>query len=119
MSSRDHDEIAELMAPASIGPTKFVVPSEIANADFIAICDPDDFGEHYWHTYSEEEFRRIIEHTLSVWAAQEPEKHKEYAEALAEHGMQLVPVTLTYPPNARPLGKRRKPSFWQRLFGHR
>ncbi|TVT70712.1 MAG: hypothetical protein FHP92_17325 [Denitromonas halophila] len=110
------------MAPESVNPSDFTLPPEVADADFIAICDPDDFGEHYWHTYSEDEFRRIIEHTLSVWAEQEPEKKKEYATALAAHGMRLMPITLAesaYPPNARPLGKRRKPGFWQRLFGHR
>lgn len=120
VSNRDNDELVELMAPESITPSDFVVPAEIAEADFIAICDPDDFGEHYWHTYSEEEFRRIIEHTLSVWAAQEPAKKKEYALALAGHGMCLTPINLAEsanPPNAHPLGKRRKPGLWQRLFG--
>lgn len=120
VSSRDKIEIAELMAPESVNPSDFVLPREIADADFIAICDPDDFGEHYWHTYSEEEFRRIIEHTLSVWAAQEPAKKKEYAAALAGHGMSLIPIDLAdraLPPSARPLDKDRKPGFWQRLFG--
>jgi len=68
---------------------------EVKPDDFLACCDPDPgcFGpDHFWHTYTEYEFKRILEHTFSVWAKEDPNRRSEYATALAEFGMKLVQV---------------------------
>lgn len=68
---------------------------EVKPDDFLACCDPDPgcFGpDNFWNTYSEDEFRRILEHAFSVWARERPHRVAEFAAALQEHGMKLVPV---------------------------
>lgn len=59
--------------------------------DFVAWCDPEDFGHvHFCQVYSEEAFKRILEHAFIVWAEQEPSRKAEFASALAEYEMKLT-----------------------------
>lgn len=69
---------------------------EVKPDDFLACCDPDPgcFGpDHFWHTYSEEEFKRIFEHACSVWLkGGSGTRVAEVSAALQEQGMKLVPA---------------------------
>jgi hypothetical protein len=58
--------------------------------DFLAWCDPFDFGaENFWSIYTEAELKDCLEQAFTQWAKEKPEQRAEYAAALAEHGMRL------------------------------
>lgn len=58
--------------------------------DFLAWCDPFDFGaENFWNLYTEAELKDCLEQAFTQWAKEKPEQRAEYAAALAEHGMRL------------------------------
>lgn len=63
---------------------------DITPDDFLAWCDPFDFGaDNHWKTYSEHDFKLILEDAFGVWVKESPQRRQEFEAALASHGMRL------------------------------
>ena len=63
---------------------------DIQPDDFLAWCDPFDFGaDNHWKTYKESDFKLILEDAFSCWVKDSPQMRQEFAAALAQHGMSL------------------------------
>jgi hypothetical protein len=63
---------------------------DIKPDDFLAWCDPFDFGpDNHWKTYSEHDFKLILEDAFGVWVKESPQRRQEFEAALASHGMRL------------------------------